>query len=109
MQCRYAVQIAEEIDEVDMFYNAQLDMLTITSEQISSLTREDRILAQVFDFVSTRRFPYIFDNDLKPFIQRKNELTLHQGCIMWENRVANRESVQKKLLDEIHMGHLCIV
>lgn len=43
-------------------------MLPITSEQISSLTRKDRILAQVLDFVSTGRFSNIFDNDLKPYI-----------------------------------------
>lgn len=49
----------EETDEVDMFYNAQLEMLPVTSEQMSSLTRKDRILAQVLDFVSTGRFPNI--------------------------------------------------
>lgn len=99
----------EETDEVDMFYNAQLEMLPVTSEQISSLTQKDRILAQVLDFVSTGRFPNTFDNDLKHYIQRKDELTLHQGCIMCGNRVIISESVHKRLLDEIHLGHLGIV
>ncbi|XP_062600131.1 uncharacterized protein K02A2.6-like [Saccostrea cucullata] len=50
-----------------------------------------------------------YSTHLKPYIQRKDELTLHQGCIMWGNRVVIPESLHSRLLEEIHAGHLGIV
>ncbi|XP_062585296.1 uncharacterized protein K02A2.6-like [Saccostrea cucullata] len=100
---------SEGTDEVDIFYSTQLEMLPVTSEQVRNLTRRDPILAQVLDFVSTGRFPNTFVKSLKPYIQRKDELTLHQGCIMWGNRVVIPESLHPRLLGEIHAGHLGIV
>ena len=47
--------------------------------------------------------------NLKPFHTRKLELSAHQGCVLWGIRVIIPVKLQKRVLDEIHEGHMGIV
>ena len=99
----------EEADEVNVFYNSQFDALPVTCEQVRNATQRDLTLSQVLDFIMSGVFPSEADGTVKPFIRRKEELTVHQGCIMWGNRVVIPESLRARVMDEIHTGHLGIV
>ena len=49
------------------------------------------------------------DLKLKPYFVRRNELTVHQGCIMWGIRVVVPQKLQPTVLNELHTGHFRIV
>ncbi|XP_037965358.2 uncharacterized protein K02A2.6 isoform X1 [Plutella xylostella] len=46
--------------------------------------------------------------DLKPFFDRKNELTIDQGCLLWGFRVVIPEALQNLIMNELHSSHFGI-
>lgn len=49
------------------------------------------------------------DEELRPFFSRRNELSAHEGCLLWGSRVVIPEPEREKLLDLLHEGHPGIV
>ena len=49
------------------------------------------------------------DYILDPFFSRRDELSIHQGCIIWGIRVVIPQKLRQCMLDELHEGHLGIV
>ena len=49
------------------------------------------------------------DPSLQPFYKRKDELSTHNGCILWGNRVVVPARGQQQLLEDLHTAHPRIV
>ena len=49
------------------------------------------------------------DEQIKPFYQRKDELTVHCGVLMLGHRVVIPVKLRNKVLSELHEGHFGIV
>ena len=45
------------------------------------------------------------DPDLKTYQQRKAELSLHDGCVLWGTRVVIPPPGRERILNELHEGH----
>ena len=45
----------------------------------------------------------------KPYYQRRNELMVHQGCVLWGMRVVIPNELQDRILEKLHDGHLGVV
>ena len=45
------------------------------------------------------------DEDFRPFHRQRGELSLQDGCVLWENRVVVPQSARQRILDELHSGH----
>ena len=45
------------------------------------------------------------DVELKPFHNRRNELSCEQGCVLWEIRVVVPAVLRGRLLNELHWEH----
>ena len=101
-----------DMGEEDTFRIEQklLESLPITHKEIRHATSVDPVLTKVQEFL-TRGWPKSVDDDvrLKPYFDRKFELTLEQGCILWGLRVVVPQRYQKELLEELHRGHPGIV
>ena len=76
----------------------------VTANQIRQWTTRDPILAKVRDFI-LNGWRDTSENILKPFQQRKNELSVECGCILWGNRVVVPPLGRKQVNDELHEGH----
>ena len=46
---------------------------------------------------------------LKPYMIRRNELTVQSGCLLWGYRVIIPPTLREKLLAELHSGHCGMV
>ena len=46
---------------------------------------------------------------LKPYLMRKNELSVHSGFLLWGYRVIIPLSLREIVLDELHSGHCGVV
>jgi hypothetical protein len=57
--------------------------LCIICDAIARETRRDRVLSRVYEQVMNGWKEGNYDELLKPFYNRKSEITLHQGCSMW--------------------------
>ena len=69
---------------MDSFHINHMEALPVSSKEICRESKTDPIIARVLEMVSTGRFPRVQDVDstLMPFISRKDELTLQQGCLV---------------------------
>lgn len=96
---------------MDSFHINHLEALPVSCKEICREHRTDPIIAQVLEMVSTGRFPRVQDVDsaLMPFISRKDELTLQQGCLMWGIHVVIPPKLRQGLLSELHTGHPGVV
>lgn len=46
---------------------------------------------------------------LKPYMERQLELSTKQGCLMWGIRVVIPPTLQDKVLEELHGGHIGVI
>ena len=45
------------------------------------------------------------EDNLKPYHERRNELSVEEGCVMWGQRVVVPSQGRNIMLEELHMGH----
>ena len=84
----------------------------ITSKQIEQWTNVDPTLSMVKRCVISgiwSTVPYEFHHKLRPYLARKNESSLHSGCMLWGSRVIAPPKCQNKVCDELHASHPGIV
>ena len=77
--------------------------LPVTGEAIARETRRDPVHESIVKGWSAR-----VDGD-KPYYERRNELRVHQGFILWEMRVVIPNKPQDRVLEELHDGHIGVV
>ena len=100
--------VEEELpDEIDFFYNSNLNLLPVTQESIANSTRKDSVLAGVLNSALTGD-RYDTPN-LVPYFFRKNKISVHQGCLVWGLRVIVPSELRGKILHELYEGHQGLV
>lgn len=99
----------EETDACNVFYSSQFENLPVTCDTVRKETQRDPVLSQVLDIVlqGTRDFPP--ENDFKTYRNRSKELTAHQNCLLWGNRVVIPATLRSEILTELHKSHPGIV
>ena len=85
-----------------------LQSLPITAEQIRHWTDRDPILSRVRNFVS-RGWNNDAEDKLRPYRQRKDELSMLDGCVLWGNRVIVPLAGRAQVMDLLHDGHPGII
>ena len=83
----------------------QLSTSIVTAEQIKKWTDKDPILSRVRILVLsgwTIRDP---DSDLKPYYNRRHELSMLDGCLLWGSRVIVPRSGHDLILSQLHECH----
>ena len=78
--------------------------LQLTAAKIKLWSRRDRILSKIIDLV-LHGWQYLDNPDLKPYEHRKDELSVHDGCLLWGNRVVILPTGRQQAMDLFHDGH----
>ena len=91
-----------------LFNIAQIDCLPVTAQQVQKATAKDPVLSRVLQYTK-HGWPAAVDGSLQVYFNKRQEITLEGGCLLWGIRVIVPEKLQKKVLDELHMDHLGIV
>ena len=76
----------------------------VTAMQVARSTKKDPLLAKVSRCIQ-EGWPEIPEEELQPFWNRRLELSLHDGCIVWGGRVVVLGVWREHLLSELHGGH----
>ena len=85
----------------------QLDKSPVSVAQIRSWTRRDSVLSQVLQYIMSG-WPDSLDpsdGSLKPFLNRKLELSVQDNVILWGNRVVIPSPARTAILQELHACH----
>ena len=80
-----------------------MDASPVTSLQIRLWTEQDPVLAKVKKFVLTG-WPDTTPDDeqLSPYSNRKRELSIEQGCLLWGSRVIVPQKGRRKVVSMLH-------
>ena len=93
----------------DIFHMSQIEYLPMTHVDIQRETKRDKTLSQVYEQVQNGWQFHPKGSLLAPFYSRRNELTIHQGCLLWGIRVVLPSKLQSKVLNLLHSTHPGIV
>ena len=88
----------------NVFNLGQIEALPVTSQMLSKATSTDPLLSKVRGYVQ-KGWPSHVSEDLKPYFNRKLELTLQANCLMWGIRVIIPAKLQQRVLSEQHIDH----
>ena len=83
----------------------------VTASQIKLHTDRDPLLSKVKQFVQ-QGWPDRVNSestDMQPYERRKNELSLHDGCLLWGGRVVIPPQLRDRVVSELHEAHPGIV
>ena len=80
--------------------------LAVTAQEIASIIAKDKILSRVFTCVQHGTWPFPMPEELVHYHWKKEELTLHDGCVLWGKHVIIPQKLQSRLLGELHVGHI---
>ena len=98
----------EDDVETTLFNIAQIECLPVTAEQVQRATAKDVILSHVLQFTKYG-WPTAVNESLLPYFNKRQEITVEGGCLLWGIRVVVPETLQKRVLDELHKDHQGIV
>ena len=85
-----------------------LESSPVSSADIREHTRKDPTLSKVMRFCEigwTTNIKTLEDPKMTPFVRRRDELSLQDGCVLWGSRVIVPPKLRYRLLEELHMGH----
>ncbi|XP_043242925.1 uncharacterized protein K02A2.6-like isoform X1 [Amphibalanus amphitrite] len=77
--------------------------------QVASATAKDPVLSVVLGWARTGAWPgHANDSRLKPYLQRREQLTVIDGCVQLGEKVVIPDRYRAQLLKELHEGHVGI-
>lgn len=83
--------------------------LPITNDEVRIATSKDSILSRVILYVQNGWQNKCNDEQIRPFYNKRNELYIERGCIMWGYRLVIPEKLRKQVLSQLHISHMGIV
>lgn len=106
MLSRLPLKDVEPIDSGDeIFYFSNVDELPVQTIDIARETQKDPFLSHVLDYI-LNGWPNHVDNEtLLPYFNRRQQLSIEQGCVLWGQRVIIPPVYRIKLLEDLHEVH----
>ena len=78
--------------------------MPLNCQHIADATDKDVNLSKVKEYIRNG-IPSKLEPELSSFNNIINELSVLKGCIMYRNRVYIPESIRKRVLQQLHLGH----
>ncbi|RXN17967.1 integrase core domain [Labeo rohita] len=94
-----------EEEHEGVFLISHVEELPVSAKDIAEETRRDPILSKVLDLTLTGWPKFVPNPNLKPFYERKDQLSTDQGCVLWGSRVVIPPKYRRRLLSDLHEGH----
>ena len=106
---RFPVQSLVDDEDLDpdehYMFATVTDELPVTATEIDEGTKKDSLLVKVYEYTSSGWPGTCPSLELRPFWNRRDELSLENGCLLWGRRVILPFRFQKRLLEELHECH----
>jgi len=82
-----------------------LESLPVASKDVRQATAKDSVLARVLEYTRSGWPVTCEDLRLRPFYDKRHEISIEADCLMWGLRVIVPSVLQEKILDELHVAH----
>lgn len=97
-------QMEEEDDTDHVLMLDVVDEPPITTAQVRQWTAKDKELSQVHQWC-LKGWPREVDTSYRPYSQRRLELSVKDGCVLWGARVVIPMRGRKAILKQLHHTH----
>ena len=87
-----------------LFERIETSLVTVTVDQLRTLTNCDPVLSQVCKFVQ-HGWPKSIDSAFYPYYLRKFKLSIQDNCLLWSNCIIVPKPGRSHLLTLLHEGH----
>lgn len=87
----------------------QIDFMPITAEQLRNETQNDQVLKQVHEYCLNGKWPNHITPELKPYFDKRDELSIEDGILLWGLRVVVPLKYRCHVMRELHSSHPGIV
>lgn len=94
-----------EIEEKTEQYVSFINEIPISSKQVAEDTRKSPVLSSVLHFVYRGWPNHCDDEKLRPYFNRRHELSVDSGVLLWGLRVIIPEKLRETMLVELHDQH----
>ena len=99
---------AAEVDDAAMINKLQIET-ALGVDHVRNATRSDPTLSRVLDYTLSG-WPEAIDLEtIKPYFNKRNEITTEDGCVLWGIRVIIPKVLRDQVLNELHVDHPGIV
>lgn len=85
------------------------EALLLDHNVLKKETSRDPILSRVLGYIRDGWPNEVEIREIKPYFNRRSELYIELGCIMWGHRVVVPYSCREKVLNELHDSHMGII
>ena len=76
--------------------------LPVTNEEIADSTKNDKVLVKMYEYTSSGWPSHCPDPEIKHYWNRREGLSLEDGCVLWGGRVVIPLKQKGHLLDKLH-------
>ncbi|CAB4033870.1 Transposon Tf2-9 poly, partial [Paramuricea clavata] len=91
-------------ENVECYFFEAGVVTNVTAEMIKKKAQVDPVLSLVYRYIQSG-WPSVVDADMIPYKNRSDQLTIHQGRILWGARVVVPPSLRSEMLTELHDTH----
>lgn len=99
------VQSEEEKDYIKSIRDEKFDDMALSAAKVKKATEKDEHLVKIIQYVEKGWPNFTEDDKLRPFIERKSEISVEEGVILWNGRVVIPDLLKNKVLATLHEGH----
>lgn len=99
----------EEIVPEQTYLHFASEALLLENSKLRRETQADPILGRILSYLRDGWPQDLEFKELKPYYNRRNELYVELGCIMWGHRVVVPNVCREAVLNELHDSHMGIV
>jgi len=97
--------VEEKVETFENISILELDNAPMTSTDVAKFSLKDSVLRKISKCVTDNMWHNVNHVDLKPYVARRNDLYIDEGCLMWGSRVIIPEVLRSKILSELHDCH----
>ena len=94
----------EENASEEVICLTEFDRSPVTAAEVKTYSRRDPVISKVVDFILTSKVWDTGSPELKSYFERKDELSVEDGCLLWGNRVIIPPACRTKVLSYSHQG-----
>ena len=106
---RFPLNDSNFASELSVNYTSLTNDLPVTAQQIAQATRTDPVIAKALQMTMSGWSSHCPNPQLQPYYNRRDQLSVDQGCLLWGARVVIPARFRNKILQELHSTHLGIV
>ena len=77
----------------------------VDATKVKQWTARYPVISHVLQFVLHAWPSAVEDNTLKPYFTRKNELSVHAGCLLWSSRIIIPPQGREEVINVLHETH----